>query len=231
MDPPGQTRRVEQQRATGCDENCDGEHHGCGAAGTRPPLPRSRSVIRCVASALRVQASRAINDSPLRSTCGTRRSSAEISSYKSRIVFGNYLSTSRMLSDVVCAGACHNRESMSGGSTPNPIRMIQLLAELTLSDTAMTPHVSTHPRASPVFMCSSCMLVTVSMREGWGCSVLDSIGGHRQGRHSAGRLPGARRGPWRHCPGGRAIRRTSHESSAGKRHVQYRTDATFGRGR
>ena len=36
IDAPGNTRLVEHERATGCDEDCDSEPHGLGAAGTRP---------------------------------------------------------------------------------------------------------------------------------------------------------------------------------------------------
>jgi hypothetical protein len=50
IDVPGNMRLVEHQRATGCDENCDGEHHGLDAAGTRL-LPASivpdRAAIVC----------------------------------------------------------------------------------------------------------------------------------------------------------------------------------------
>jgi hypothetical protein len=36
IDAPDNTRPVEHQRATGCDENGDSEQHGLDAAGTRP---------------------------------------------------------------------------------------------------------------------------------------------------------------------------------------------------
>lgn len=41
IDAPGNTCVVEQQRATGCDENCDHGEHGLDAAGTRRRWPRS----------------------------------------------------------------------------------------------------------------------------------------------------------------------------------------------
>jgi hypothetical protein len=34
VDAPGNTRLVEDQRDTGCDENCDGDQHDLDAAGT-----------------------------------------------------------------------------------------------------------------------------------------------------------------------------------------------------
>ena len=36
---PGSARPVDEQRATDCDENCDGEQHGLDAAGSRAAMP------------------------------------------------------------------------------------------------------------------------------------------------------------------------------------------------
>jgi hypothetical protein len=79
-----------------------------------------------------------------------------------------------MLSDMVCAGGRHSRKSTSGGSTPEPTRRIQPLAELTLTDKAMTLQASTQTPTTALFMCSRCMIVTVPMQSGWRCSGMHS---------------------------------------------------------
>jgi hypothetical protein len=61
-------------------------------------------------------------------------------------------------------------KSMGPGSTANPIRMMQLLAELRLSGTLTTPQVSTHPIATHDSICSRCMPVHCS-----GCTVVSAV--------------------------------------------------------
>ena len=104
-----------------------------------------------------------------------------------------HLSTSRMLSEMVCAGGRHSHKSMSGGSRPGPTTRIQPLAELTFADRAMTVQASTHADdyGLRVF---ALHIVTVPMHKWPRCS-----GMHNRfslGRHGR---PWSRLNPWQRC--------------------------------